>query len=473
MALTLTHDATNARVAIAGSSLGNVAAVQIERSTDQILWKTVRGAVALAVSGGSLVSTHYDYEYAPGMTNYYRARDAVSLVDTFTRSVSNGWGTADSGGSWTNEGGVAGNYGVTGSTGWHDAVKEAATRRTLRSGPVDGEATFTVSIPVVSTGEAAQSSFIIREDGANTNFLCFRVVYLTTGFLDPRISIRVASVETTLANGDATTPYAAGDTIGLRCRWRGSTLQLKVWNASDSAEPTAWTAEANDSTFLTAGRIGFRSSVGTDWASWTGPDPLRFTYDNLRVVQDYGNGTVITSGSLAVPDLSTVRLKSPTRPFLNRSVTVVGWSDVTTSSRGAEFDVVGRTYPVAVTDVRGGRQFTLQLYVATTSEARTLEYILGSGDVLFVQTPASCPVPTGYFRVGDTGQRRPTEYGSSRVFALPMVEVAAPGPDVAANTTTWDAVVASYATWDDLVAANPDWNTLKARIADPSTVVVD
>jgi hypothetical protein len=195
---------------------------------------------------------------------------------------------------------------------------------------------------------------------------------------------------------------------------------------------------------------------------------------NYYRVTAYNAGLVITDRELAsiTPVLDRIWVKSIIRPFLNRAVTVVGWSDITRAARSGDFDVVGRSFPVAVTDVRGSRAYDLQLYAATAQDAQTLDFILASGDVLFVHTPAGCPVPGGYVRVGDTSQRRPHVRAVTGVFTLPVVEVAAPGPDVVGAVSTWATVLASYATWSDLLAANATWADLLARIAPPSEVIV-
>lgn len=265
------------------------------------------------------------------------------IYDTFTRSTSNGWGTSTSGDAWTHEPtGDAADFGVDGTTGWHDAQFEAATRRTLMDGPADGDATFTVSIPEVSSGEAAQSSFLVREDGANANFLCFRVVFLTTGILDPRISIRQSSVETTLANGDAVLPYEADTVVHMRCIWHGPFLALKLWT-DDDPEPEEWACVAHDDTFLDAGRIGFRSSVGTDWASWAGTVPLRFTYDDFELTRFRYHGeasswvpgraikgdawtAVTAAGPLRRLTQGVDPLRTALRRYIDRQTPVAYWS---------------------------------------------------------------------------------------------------------------------------------------------------
>jgi hypothetical protein len=173
-----------------------------------------------------------------------------------------------------------------------------------------------------------------------------------------------------------------------------------------------------------------------------------------------------------MPTIDRVWLKSPARPFLNRKVTVVGFSEIDRPGRGADFDVVGRSYPVAVTDVRGSRRFALELYTATADDAKTMDFVLASGDVLFVHRPAGCAVPGGYVLVGDTSERRTRERGISRVFTLPCVEVVPPGPDVGGAEGTWASVLAAYATWADVLAAFPTWADLLALVGEPSEVIV-
>lgn len=172
------------------------------------------------------------------------------------------------------------------------------------------------------------------------------------------------------------------------------------------------------------------------------------------------------------PVLDSIWLKSVTRPFLNRRVTVVDWTAEERPARSGSFAAVGRTYDIGVTDVAGGLQFELDLHVATREDAQTLDYIRASGDILYLHCPAGCPVPGGHLCVDTTSARRVRPRGDSRVFTLPVRQCAAPGPDVVGATSTWQTVLGSYATWADVLAANPTWADLLARVAPPSEVIV-
>jgi len=172
------------------------------------------------------------------------------------------------------------------------------------------------------------------------------------------------------------------------------------------------------------------------------------------------------------PALDTVWIKSIARPFLNRPITVVGWSDITRAARGGEFDVVGRSMPVAVTDVRSSKAWTLDVSTADRVEADALDLTLAAGDVMLIHVPADCAIPGGYVNIGDTTERRTNQRGQTRVFSLPCREVATPGPAVIGSTSTWTSVLATYGDWSAVAAAHLTWADLLTLIGDPSEVIV-
>ncbi|WP_213452899.1 hypothetical protein [Rhizomonospora bruguierae] len=171
------------------------------------------------------------------------------------------------------------------------------------------------------------------------------------------------------------------------------------------------------------------------------------------------------------PVIGEVWLKSIARPFLNRTVTVSDVSDIARPARRGIHDVKGRSLPVAVSDVRGSRQWTMSVVTLTDEQRWNLELLLATGDTLLVQVPAGSRVPAGYVSVGDTSQQIHAFDAVSEV-ALPLTEVAAPGPDVVGATVTWQTVLARYATWADVLAAHPTWVDLMTLIGDPSEVIV-
>lgn len=197
------------------------------------------------------------------------------------------------------------------------------------------------------------------------------------------------------------------------------------------------------------------------------PVTYRVTAFNVSDVQTDQETGAITA------DLGTVWLKVIAKPFLNRPVTVVDWSRVARSARNGVFPIVGRQNPVAVTDVRAGRQFDLVVMTPTLDEGEEFDTILSGGDPVYLHTPAGCPVPGPlYAVVGDTEEERRSTRGPRRYFTLPMTEVAAPGPDVVGATSTCATVLATYATCQAVLDAHPTCQSLLELIGSPTDVVV-
>lgn len=198
-------------------------------------------------------------------------------------------------------------------------------------------------------------------------------------------------------------------------------------------------------------------------------------------VYNASNVLLATYSSIIVGTLDTIELKSPARPFLNRQVTVIDFSDVAQPQRGAVFEVLGRRLPIAVTEVRGSRRWELVLRAASEAERAALETFFSFGDTVFLHvppSPASQGVPaTGYYAVGDTAQLRPPSAKHDtavRYFRLPLIEVDAPDPSVVGYTITWLGVQSAWATWALLLADSsvPTWLDLQAYVSAPSDEIV-
>lgn len=173
------------------------------------------------------------------------------------------------------------------------------------------------------------------------------------------------------------------------------------------------------------------------------------------------------------PEQAEVWMKSISRPFLNRPVTVVSHSDITREARNGVFPIIGRSSPVAITDVRLARQWEMTLKADSVSDADALELVLAGGDPLYIQVPPDGrDIPGGYVVVGTMTRRRFGHVSARRWFDLPMTTVAPPGPGVVGATMTWEALVAEFGTWSDVVSAFGTWAAVSEYVADPSVVIV-
>jgi hypothetical protein len=173
------------------------------------------------------------------------------------------------------------------------------------------------------------------------------------------------------------------------------------------------------------------------------------------------------------PALETVWLKSISRPFLNQPVNLSHVGPVTRPGRNGIFDVIGRSLPVAVSDVRSSRRYDLTVWTETDQDAENLDLLLASGDTLFLHAPAGSKLRSGvYSAVGDTQEQAISGDDPTRVFTLPLVEVAAPAADVVGATSTWQSILNDYATWADVIAAFPTWADVLEYVGVPEDVIV-
>lgn len=214
------------------------------------------------------------------------------------------------------------------------------------------------------------------------------------------------------------------------------------------------------------------SAAAVTWWDFEFPEGVPYKYR----VREYDAGGVqlaVTDFDVPAVTFTVPWLKVPAAPFLNRAVVIVDRGTITNRSRSGLFDVVGRTDPIAVGDVRSSLGYTLQLLTETAAEEQDMEYTLATGDVVFLHLPAAeRTVPGGYFAVGDVTRESTLRRSPRRVWSLPLTRVVAPGPDVAGAAYTWQSVLNEYATWSAVIADNVTWGDLLARTGSPADVIV-
>lgn len=471
MTVTLTYDSALARVRITANALAAADYATVERSTDQIMWTTVRGGTNVAVSAGAFVSTVDDYEFTSGVPNYYRVRGIESGPVAFVAA------------------GVASTAVNASVVPAHPAGLVVGDLKVILAS-IRNSGTGTVSVPAGWT--------LLRYLSADNSPVCAALL--------GRIH-QSADVAPTVAFGGG---VANADTIAQMAAWRRAALTpvTSAAGLNSSAQNIAFPAltipDDNQLVVVAGWKQDDNTGVATlagfaeigDTSTATGDDASQaWDYQIQTTAANIAAGSLVVSGGAAAisrggvvafehapylneqtanltPTLDSIWLKSVTRPFLNRAVTVVDWSEEERPSRGGAFPAVGRTYEVAVTDVAGGLQFDLYLHVSNSQDAQTLDYIRASGDILYLHTPAGCPVPGGHVCVETSSARRIRPRGDSRVFVLPLTQCAAPAPDVVGATSTWQTVLNSYASWNAVLAANATWADLLARVAPASEVIV-
>jgi hypothetical protein len=433
----------------------------IERSVDEITWFTVRGGSAVTLTAGACQLD--DYEFVPGQLNYYRAR----YVDAADPSVV--------------------------SIGTLSSANNANVTPGLPAGAADGDVMVLLAAIRNTAGSVnTPAGWTLWTDGGN--FRVFVKIY-ATGDVAPTV---------TFSGG-----VANADTFGRISLVRNSDYTISnLFQANASAQNVAFPAMAvapiSPDLFMLLGwkQSGGGGGTADGWATsfinsvTAGDDMVGFALNKLSSVDSAAGSVTITGGSSAISEVALLRftrrpyvsqetatvtpvidrvwMKNLQQPFLNRVLTPTGFSEIELPSRSGSFVVANRSKSFAVTEVRGGNEFTLTVKTETDSEREDLQAVLASGDVVLLQLPHDFKrFPGGYYLIQDVKIRRASAtFGTRRYFDLQLEETSAPSFELVGNTVTWQGIINSYATWADLIADNPTWQDVMNRIGTPADVVV-
>lgn len=169
------------------------------------------------------------------------------------------WGTAPAGGGWTTLGGADTDFSVTPGAGVISLTTDFASRHaSLRDGEItDVDVRSVAKFDKVPTGQACSYALSFGYQDTHNNYRA-RLSFTTAGAVELRVEKEVADTVTQLVPTVAlATGVPAGTNWTIRVRREGSHIQAKAWR-SDLAEPAAWSAEADDTTFA-KGRVGLRA----------------------------------------------------------------------------------------------------------------------------------------------------------------------------------------------------------------------
>lgn len=205
-------------------------------------------------------------------------------TDAFGRTVTGGWGSADTGGAWTVSGGNS-RFSVAGGAGQQAVSAGATTVATLPSVSATAtDLTVRLSLDKVPNGPVytwVQGRRVGAVDyAAKVKVLASGAVELTVNRSGPGLD------GASLAGG--TLPgvtLAAGQQLAVRVQVTGTaptTLRARAWKVG-TTEPTTWSATATDSTAVlqSAGAVG----LSTYLSSSTSNGPVATRWDDLTVTR--------------------------------------------------------------------------------------------------------------------------------------------------------------------------------------------
>ncbi|WP_086559973.1 hypothetical protein [Streptomyces africanus] len=200
-------------------------------------------------------------------------------TDSFSRTATDGWGTADSGQAWATDGGLVSDYAVSSGTGRHLHATNNVTRYTLLPSDredVDLAVDFSMDQRPAAAGQVHYVFLFARE--ASGSFYYARL-QIPSGEDLTSLSLRkivAGGNEPALATAYPMT-LSPGTSYRFRFRLTGQTLRAKVWNPSGAEPDWQATATASSGSLLTdAGRVGVISYTSSSAL------PVTFSFDNFR-----------------------------------------------------------------------------------------------------------------------------------------------------------------------------------------------
>jgi len=205
-------------------------------------------------------------------------------ADTFSRSVIDSWGSAETGGSYTLASSPA-DFDVTGAAG--TMLLSGANRSRSAYLPDVSARDIDMTVRIQTDKPAAgggQMAYAVARWNGGRAYLG-RVRLATDG------SVRLQAVQestgvTTLLGGEKLVPgisYAGNQAIWLRMQVSGAdptTIRMKAW-VDGHAEPSSWQYNVTDATagLQTSGAVGLRAYL----SSTANNMPVVFSFDDLRV----------------------------------------------------------------------------------------------------------------------------------------------------------------------------------------------
>jgi hypothetical protein len=295
---------TYAKVDTDGSTLGGpVSATDTAlavRSSPGPLWTTDPADMPIPVElGGEVVNV---------------TAVGAALADTFSRTNSGGWGTADTGQAWSWTGGVAADYAVNGTVGQHVMNTRNTLRYTLApasAADVDVRTDWAMD----KTAVADSNYVFLMARYTDTTHLYFARVQVSGTGQAMTLTIRKRNgAEVQVGGSFGLGTYTPGTFYTLRLQVAGSTLQAKCWPRG-TTEPDAWQITSTDTDLTAVGSVGCRSLVGS---ASTQTLPVTASFDNFQitdaqtftvtrsvngVVKSHAAGTPVSLASPAIASL--------------------------------------------------------------------------------------------------------------------------------------------------------------------------
>ena len=211
--------------------------------------------------------------------------DTALARDAFGRTASNGWGSADVGGTWTFNG-TTNRFSVAGGKGLQALTSpgNTADAQLASVNAASAEVRVTLAWSRTGSGGTIYGSVLPRRISSTTDYRC-KVVAGSNGVIQLILVRRVSSTETAIGSANVSGfTMTANQAYDVACSatpsGTGTLLRAKLWR-DGTAEPAAWQVSATDSTaaLQAAGGIGISSYMSSSATA-----PVTLSVDDLSAV---------------------------------------------------------------------------------------------------------------------------------------------------------------------------------------------
>ncbi|HEY3576773.1 MAG TPA: hypothetical protein VGK68_02110 [Gaiellaceae bacterium] len=210
------------------------------------------GPISVTTPNGTATST----------TSFTVGTSAVVASDSFNRTVSGGWGTADTGGPWTVLD-TASSWSVSPGAGSISVPATAQRRAVLGSVSVrDVDLLAKITLPRCTTARKDCDAFLIGRASAGSNPTYYRVGVAQGAGSDIVLRAQRSDGANLVNDLDTGIPAADGAQVMLRVQFQGANptvIRARAWLAG-TTEPSSWLLDTTDGTSAEqiSGAIGVR-----------------------------------------------------------------------------------------------------------------------------------------------------------------------------------------------------------------------
>lgn len=230
------------------------------------------------------------------------------VEDTFARSVSSGWGTADSGQPWTVLQGSAADFSVSSGVGRQVHPVAGTFHAVTASCPVaDVDLTTTFTVSALPNTDFVYA-FLMARTVSTATFYMARTRISSAGAMQLTLRKRVSNTETELALFNTSFTYVANAQYRMRFAVQGTNLMARMWPVS-SLEPGTWQVAATDPAITVPDDAGIRTLTGGTVTNL----PITFSFDNINSLPQQATVTRAVNGIAKAHAVgTTVALHQPT-----------------------------------------------------------------------------------------------------------------------------------------------------------------